>query len=62
MCKNSTMHKFGMKIAIFSEKNYKKNKVGWYQGGDNIHYYCNKLLKSNKENTCYYSLAFNHTF
>ncbi len=56
------MHKFGMKIAIFSEKNYKKNKVGWYQGGDNIHYYCNKLLKSNKENTCYYSLAFNHTF
>ena len=36
LVKTPTMFKKGMKISIFSIKNWKYNKIGWFKGGENI--------------------------
>jgi hypothetical protein len=45
--KNFSFFGHGMKVAMFSVRNYEINKIGWYLDGYNFVYQRNELLKVN---------------
>lgn len=44
------MFRQGMKISIFSDSQYRKDKKCWYKGGEDITYVNTKIERTNKEN------------
>lgn len=47
MQKNFSFFGHGMRVVMFSLRNYEKNKIGWYFDGSNFTYQRNELLKVN---------------
>lgn len=48
--KNTSMYKQGMKIAVFSVKQWSTANRGWFKGGDDITYSNTRVERTNKEN------------
>jgi cytosolic carboxypeptidase protein 2/3 len=59
--KKDSLFNYGMQVLIHSEKNLKKNSVGWHRGGQEISYYANELQRNAKHAT-YYTLTFTYEF
>jgi cytosolic carboxypeptidase protein 2/3 len=61
--KPDSLFNYGMKVSMYSEQAYTKNKVGWHKGGDDISYYQNGIRKDvSYYSKCFYSLSFTYKF
>lgn len=60
--KNTSMYRQGMKVSIFSEKQWHQEKRSWFKGGDEISYSNTRIERTTKENESYFCLAFSYTF
>ena len=52
--KPDSLFNYGMKVAIYSDREAETRKVGWHKGGDDIAYYANGIRKD----VTYYSKSF----
>jgi cytosolic carboxypeptidase protein 2/3 len=61
--KPDSLFNYGMKVSMYSEQAYTKNKVGWHRGGEDISYYQNGIRKDvTYYSKCFYSLSFTYKF
>lgn len=60
--KSDSLFNHGMKVLVFSHKNFASAAGGWYRAGDEIMYYPNGILKEGPTGKCYYTLSFKYTF
>ena len=63
LLRKKTKYCYGIKIWIFSTKNNKINKTGWYHTNDRVEYSRNNLYKLQKGKRIFYStLSFDYVF
>ena len=61
--RKTTKYSNGVKIWVYSQKNFEKNNIGWHHTTEEVKYYKNFLYKLNKgKKDYYYTLSFNYTF
>ena len=61
--RKTTKYSNGVKIWVYSQKNFEKNNIGWHHTTEEVKYYKNFLYKLNKgKKEYYYTLSFNYTF
>ena len=48
--KSKSLFNEGMKVLIFSEKEYEMEKKGWSRGGEDIQYFQNNYRRENMTN------------
>ena len=61
--RKTTKYSNGIKIWVYSRKNFEKNNIGWHHTSEEVKYYKNFLYKLTKgKKDYYYTLSFNYTF
>ena len=61
--RKTTKYSNGIKIWVYSQKNFENNNIGWHHTTEEVKYYKNFLFKLAKgKKDYYYTLSFNYTF
>lgn len=60
LCKRQSLYMEGMKICLYSERNYQENNEGWFRGGEKIVYLPNGIMRNSFKS--YFTLSFEYVF